>query len=113
MISQFVKDIFFPEKIGSYYPFSKYIVGIEINKANIIATKICLQGRKTIIESILEEKFEAETTPELEDEEIIDPLTKALQTIFSKIVRVFLKYNATRPKGKTSTASKPTSINLL
>ena len=85
MISQFVKDIFFPEKVGSYYPFSKYIVGIEINKANIIATKICLQGRRTIIESILEEKFEAETTQELADEEIIDPLTKALQAIFSKI----------------------------
>src|SRR6266446_2485272 len=79
-MSQFIKDIFLPEKIKSYYLFSKTVVGIEVNKTNIIATKTRIAGNTSVIETIIEEKI-----PEEVSEENLEKTSPALQSIFSKI----------------------------
>ncbi|HLW72415.1 MAG TPA: pilus assembly protein PilM [Candidatus Babeliales bacterium] len=79
-MSQLIKDIFLPEKIKSYYLFSKTIVGIEINKTNIIATKTRIQGTTSTIELIIEEKISEEIS-----EEDFARTSPTLTSIFSKI----------------------------
>jgi type IV pilus assembly protein PilM len=79
-MSQLIKDIFLPEKIKSYYLFSKTIVGIEINKTSIIATKTRIAGNTSTIETVIEEKIPEEVT-----EENLEKTSPALQAIFSKL----------------------------
>jgi len=79
-MSQFIKEIFLPEKIKTSYLFVKTVVGIEINKTNIIATKTRLKGNTSTIELIIEEKI-AEATPESD----VDQTSATLTSIFSKI----------------------------
>jgi len=79
-MSQFIKDIFLPEKIKSYYLFSKTVVGIEINKTNIIATKTHIKGTISTIEQIIEEKISEEVS-----EEDFARTSPTLTSIFSKI----------------------------
>jgi len=79
-MSQFIKEIFLPEKIKASYLFAKTVVGIEINKTNIIATKTRLKGNTSTIELIIEEKI-AETAPESD----VDQTSATLTSIFSKI----------------------------
>lgn len=49
-----IKNILLPEKIGSYYLFSKRIVGIDIGKADISATVVKVAGSSFIIEQTIE-----------------------------------------------------------
>lgn len=79
-MSSLIKDVFLPEKIKSYYLFSKIVVGIEINKTHIIATKTRIKGTTSTIELIVEEKISEEVS-----EEDFDRTSPALTTIFSKI----------------------------
>jgi len=79
-MSTLIKDIFLPEKIKSYYLFSKIVVGIEINKTKITATKTQIRGTTSTIELILEEKISEEVS-----EEDFDRTSPALTAIFSKI----------------------------
>jgi Tfp pilus assembly PilM family ATPase len=79
-MSQFIKDIFLPEKIKSYYLFPKTIVGVEINKTHIIATKTRINGTTSTIELILEEKISEEVS-----EEDFERTSPTLTSIFSKI----------------------------
>lgn len=80
-MSQFIKDIFLPEKIGAHYLFSKDVVGIVIGKTTIIATKARLKGKETSIELIIEEKIDITNLEEPESERI----ARALKSLFSKI----------------------------
>jgi type IV pilus assembly protein PilM len=93
-MSGFIKDILLPEKIKSYYLFPKIVVGIEINKTKIIATKTRITGTTSTIESVIEEDISEEALPILtettqeqstEKQEIVDPTTPALKAIFEKI----------------------------
>lgn len=59
-MSTLIKDILLPEKIKSYYLFTKIVVGVEINKSKIIATKTVISGMVSTIESIIEEKISEE-----------------------------------------------------
>lgn len=59
-----IKDVILPEKIKSYYLFSKIVVGIEINKTKIIATKTRISGTTSTIEQIIEEKMPEEISPD-------------------------------------------------
>ncbi len=52
-----IKGIFLPEKIGNYYIFPKRVVGIDINKQDITATKAYLAGTKTTIVQFAKEKI--------------------------------------------------------
>ena len=79
-MSQFIKEIFLPEKIKSYYLFPKTVVGIEINKTHIIATKTRINGTTSTIELVIEEAIPEETS-----EENLEKTSPALQSIFSKI----------------------------
>lgn len=81
-MSQFIKNIFLPEKIKSYYLFSKTVVGIEINRTNIIATKTRIRGTTSSIELIIEEKISEEVS-----EEDFQRTSPTLASIFSKIGR--------------------------
>src|SRR5579862_305578 len=79
-MSQLIKDILLHEKIKSYYLFSKTVVGIEINKTSIIATKTRIAGNTSTIETVIEEKIPEEVT-----EENLEKTSPALQAIFSKL----------------------------
>ena len=61
MIRNVISQIFLPEKIGNRYVFSKKIVGIEIRKAEIIATKVTVQDISTTLELCLHEQLTQES----------------------------------------------------
>ena len=75
-----IKDVFLPERIQSYYLFSKIVIGIEINKTHIIATKARVSGKTSTIETIIEEQI-----PEEVADSQISATSLALQRIFAKI----------------------------
>ena len=79
-MSSLLKDVLLPEKIKSYYLFSKTVVGIEINKTHIIATKVRIKGTTSTIEQVVEEKISEEVS-----EEDFQRTSPALTAIFSKI----------------------------
>ena len=79
-MSSFIKEILLPEKIDSYYLFSKIVIGIEINKTNIIATKTRIKGRTSTIELITEEKIAEEVS-----EEDFARTSPALTALFAKL----------------------------
>lgn len=80
-MSQFIKDIFLPEKIGTNYLFSKYVVSVVIGRTSIIATKALFKGQTITIELIIEEKIDTSLPEESDTERTI----KALQSLFAKI----------------------------
>jgi len=93
-MSAFIKDILLPEKIKSYYLFTKIVVGIEINKAKIIATKTRIAGTTSTIEAVFEETISENASPSLvennvenvaEVQQSSDPTSLALTAIFAKI----------------------------
>lgn len=89
-MSSFIKDILLPEKIKSYYLFTKTVVGIEINKTKIIATKTRISGTTSTIETIIEEAILEEAPSAVIEEgaeiqESINPISPALSAIFAKI----------------------------
>jgi len=56
-----IKNLFLPEKIGSYYIFPKHIVGFDINKHVVHAAYVYVQGKKITIKDCLEELIEPGT----------------------------------------------------
>ena len=54
-----IKNSLLPEKIGAYYLFSKRIIGFDINRTHVTATRILLKGTQITIEQCIEEKLEA------------------------------------------------------
>src|SRR5450432_1527237 len=57
-----IQNIFFPEKIGSYYLFKKRIVGIDIGKTHINATVVQVKGRSIQIQNSYHVPIEQSTT---------------------------------------------------
>jgi len=53
-----IKDVLVPEKVGNYYIFPKRVVGFDIEKTNVTATKVHLKGHSVAIEQFLDEKLE-------------------------------------------------------
>jgi len=53
-----IKDILIPGKLGSYYIFPKRVVGFDIDKTNVKATKFYLNGNVVTIERFVDEKLE-------------------------------------------------------
>ncbi len=52
-----IKNIFAPEKIGSYYLFAKRVIGFDINKTVVHACKVYMRGSSTTVEQCLEERI--------------------------------------------------------
>lgn len=77
---KFLKNLFLPEKIGSYRLFSKYIVGLDINKHVIYATYLSLYANTIAIKSFLEEPIEAGT-----QENYAQRVSGAILAILSRI----------------------------
>lgn len=53
-----IKNIFIPERVGSYYIFSKRIIGFDVNRTSVHATQLYLSRRSMVIEKFFEEKIE-------------------------------------------------------
>jgi type IV pilus assembly protein PilM len=51
-------NLFIPEKIGRYQIFPKRVVGFDIGKTHVNATKLYISGKTTIIKECLHEKIE-------------------------------------------------------
>ena len=71
-----IKDIFLPEKIHSFYLFTRRIVAFEINDHAILATVIRAHRSKRDIQKFIEEPYNAQE---------LDGLTNALKAILKKI----------------------------
>lgn len=75
-----IKNIFIPERIGSYFVFSKRIVSVDIGLTELHATVVLAHGNTRTIEKLIEERIEVKNTLS-HDEAII----KALVSLRSKI----------------------------
>jgi len=53
-----IKNIFMPERVGSYYLFPKRILGFDLGRSQILATQVYLYRRSITIEKFIEEKLE-------------------------------------------------------
>ncbi len=69
-----IKNLFFPERIGSYFLFSKKIVGIHVTKNAVYATVIVAQGNKRSIKNAYKEPIE-------KPEQIVPALSKIMGQI--------------------------------
>lgn len=78
-----IKNILLPEKIGSYYLFSKRIVGIDIGKTDISATVIRAHNSIVTIEQTTEIELETGNTADYTDRTVV-----ALKQIIEKIGKV-------------------------
>ncbi len=67
MIGKLFKGIFIPERIGSYYPLSTRIIGFDINKTMIHASKVILTGRNVVIDKTREYALEADNTKSFQE----------------------------------------------
>ena len=56
-----IKDVFIPEKIGSYYVFPQRVLGFDIGKTHVYATQLYLRGTHITIEKFFQEHIEADT----------------------------------------------------
>lgn len=71
-----IKNLFFPERIGSYFLFSKKFVGFHATENAVYATVIEAQGNKISIKSVHKESIE-------KPEQVVKALTKIMAQIKS------------------------------
>lgn len=69
-----IKNLFFPEKIGSYFLFKKKIVGFHITKTALYATVITAKGSSITIDGTYKESLE-------KPEQIVNALSKIISQI--------------------------------
>lgn len=72
-----IKQLFLPEKIGSYYLFGKRILGIDIGKTHVSATQLYLSGSSITLEKIVEHKITPSNTTSYQ-ERVIETLKLVL-----------------------------------
>ena len=84
-----IKNIFIPETIGSYYIFSQRIIGIDITKTAIYATRVKAHGHKRTIEQLIEQPLS--TQAQLSHEERV---SQALGELAQKLGRYNKLYAA-------------------
>ncbi len=53
-----IKNVLIPESIGSYYIFSKRILGFDVGKTHIRVTQLVLKGNKRVVERWLEQPLQ-------------------------------------------------------
>lgn len=74
-----IKDVFIPEKIGSYYLFPQRIIGFDIGKTHVYATQLYVQGTSITIEKFFEEHIEADAAMPL-----VERIGKAITAILKQ-----------------------------
>ena len=50
-----IKNIFIPQKIGSFYIFTERTIGIEISKTEVLAAVVSAHGTRRRIEQLVKE----------------------------------------------------------
>lgn len=75
-----IANLFLPEKVGTYYLFSKRVVGIEIGKSFIQATKLRFSAHSIVVEKILQEKIKIDG-----DAESINNIVATLQSVLKQL----------------------------
>lgn len=75
-----IKQIFIPEKIGSFYIFTERTVGIEISKTEILAALVSAHGTRRKIELLVKEPISQDQTIALHER-----IHAALAAVFAKL----------------------------
>lgn len=75
-----IKNIFIPEKIGSFYIFTERIVGIEITATEVLAVLIVAHGTRRRIEQLIKEPINQDPVTEQQER-----ISTALKTVFEKL----------------------------
>ena len=77
-----IKNVFIPEKIGTYYLFPQTIVGIDITKTHLYACKVLIKGNSLTVENYFEQGLETGTSNN-QHERTVDALKALLQAVGS------------------------------
>jgi type IV pilus assembly protein PilM len=75
-----IKNIFVPEKVGSYYIFQKKIVGFDVGKTHVTATLMTLKGKAATLEKTVSIPLDAGSTNNY-DERAVKAIHDASQEI--------------------------------
>lgn len=75
-----IKNIFIPERLGSFYIFTERTVGIEVTQTEVLAVVISAHGTRRRIEQLIKEPINQD--PAINQHERIE---QALKLIFAKI----------------------------
>lgn len=86
-----IKNIIIPENIGSYYLFSKTIVGIDINRTEIHATISIARGYTRTIIQLIEERIENNSLTY--EERVINAL-KSLKTKLGRYDVIYVAFSS-------------------
>lgn len=62
-----IKNIIVPQKIGSYYLIPTTIIGIDINKTHMSATKLYVRGRSYTVQESIREQLPAGTAADYQE----------------------------------------------
>ena len=98
-----IKNLFLPEKIGSYYIFPKHIVGFDINKHVVHAAYVYVQGKKITIKDCLEELIEPGTQ---------ESYSARVSAAVTRILNNIPKYDAVHSSMSSSVAIFKTLVYL-
>jgi type IV pilus assembly protein PilM len=71
-----IKNVLLPEKIGSYYLFSKRILGFDIGKTHVHACQVLISGRSITLEKVFQETLETGNQSSYQEK-----VSKAIDTI--------------------------------
>jgi len=81
-----IRNVLLPEKIGSYHLFAKRVIGFDINRIHVTATKVLFKGSSVTIEQSIEEKLDVDLV------EHHERIAHAIKTIINQMP----KYNEVR-----------------
>lgn len=80
MISRFLKNVFIPERIDTYYVVPKRVVGFDITKTEIYATQLYFSAKKITIEKCLHEPLVLDAT-----KSYAERVTQTLETLKGRL----------------------------
>jgi len=60
MLTSLVKNIFIPDKLGTYYTISQRVLGFSISKTSVHATQLLMHGNKVTLERFFDESLTAD-----------------------------------------------------
>ena len=75
-----IKDVLIPEKVGTYHIFPKRVVGFDIDKTNVAATKVYLKGNFATVENCINEKLELGNKL-THDEKVVNAIKNIINSI--------------------------------
>ena len=85
-----IRTIFIPERIGSYYIFSQRIIGIDITKTVVYATRVKAHGYKRTIEQLIEQPISTEN--QLSHEERVIEALRNIQVKLGKYNKLYAAF---------------------